>query len=127
VDSTYQSTDEAAAASGPPTRPASETVEFEWPARVSLALGHKFGRRTWLRVDADVAFASDFGDANGIGARVQMRPVPRMRLEAGGDWRSGIEASMGLGVSEGRLTWRLHGRSARNGRDVSLATGLPLR
>jgi hypothetical protein len=56
-----------------------------------------------------------------------MRPTPWMQLEAGGGWRSGIDASMGVGVSAGRLTWTLHGRSALNGRNVSLATGFTLR
>ena len=126
VDSTFQSTDDAVAALGPSEGPVSEPVKLVWPARVSLGLGHEVGRRTWLQVDSDVMLASGFGSANRIGARLLMRPAPWMDLEAGGGWSSGIDASVGVGVSVGRLTWTLDGRSSLSGRNVRLASGLAL-
>lgn len=126
ADSTFQSTDDAVDALGP-TRTLSETVEVAWPTRVSLAVGHELGPRTWLWVDSDVVLARGFHSANGIEARLRMRPTPWMQLEAGGGWSSGIDASIGVGVAAGRLTWKLDGRSALNGRNVRLATGFALR
>lgn len=126
ADATFQSTDQAVDALGP-TQTLSETLEVEWPARVSLAVGHELGPRTWLWVDSDVVLASGFHGANGIAAGLQMRPAPWVRLEAGGGWSSGIDASIGVGLSTGRLTWTLDGRSALSGRNVRLATAFGLR
>jgi len=126
VDSTFQSTDEAVAALGPSEGGVSETLKLKWPARVSLGLGHEVGRRTWLQVDSDVMLTSGFGGGNRIGARLQTRPVPWVHLEAGAGWSSGIDGSIGVGVSVGRLTWTLSGRSALSGRNVRLASGFSL-
>lgn len=125
ADSTYQSTEDAVDALGP-TRTLSEAVEVEWPARVSLTAGRELGPRTWLWVDSDVMLVSGFPGANRIGARLVMRPVRWLELEAGGGWSSGIDVSIGVAASAGRLTWKLDGLSAVNGRNMRLATGLTL-
>lgn len=126
VDSTHRSTDEAVAALGPSKGPVRETVELRWPARVRFALGHEVGRRTWLQVDSDVILTRGFSGANRVGARLRVRPLSWMHLEAGGGWSSGIDGSVGVGLSVGRLTWTLGGRSALSGRHVRLATGVAL-
>lgn len=125
ADSIYQSTDAAVDALGP-TQTLSETVEVEWPARLSLAVGHALDPRTWLWVDSQLVLANGFRGGNEIGARLLMRPAPWVQLEAGGGWSSGIDASIGVGLFAGRLTWKLDGRSALNGRNVTLATGVAL-
>lgn len=125
ADSTYQSTEDAVDALGP-TRTLSETVEVELPVRASFVAGHQIGPRTWLWIDSDVILASGFSGANRIGARIHTRPVPWIQLRAGGGWSSGIDLSLGLGLTAGRLTWKLDGLSALNGRNVRLATGFAL-
>jgi hypothetical protein len=126
ADAVYQSTEDAVEALGP-TRTVDETVEVELPTRLALTAGHEIGARTWLWVDSDVWLDDGFDGANRVGARLLTRPTSWIRLEAGGGWSSGPDATLGLGLSAGRLTWTLHGRSALDGRDVRLATGIAIR
>lgn len=126
TDSTYASTGDAVAALRP-TQVLSETIEIDLPARASVDATYRVDSRLSLRVDSDMFLAPGLPGANRAGGSVIVRPGSWMLLEAGAGWSFGIDALVGVAASVGRITWRLDGLTALNGRNVRLRTAVAVR